>query len=238
MLSLLSKNKNKKKHFNTSFGDSLPKKIVFGSDVRSSSSVSSSDSASISGSSSASHSLEPAKPVNSKLSRIPEQTHVLPAANRTSSTTAPRPRLIPPSERQESGTLPAGMFVTSVDVEEGMTVSRKKKKNANQKWGKCQEGGMSLEAKEEWMDPESFYADPESAKLTVPDVEPQPNQLASIAKGIDRDRLYATTEREWSNHPKIDRREMLSIGRIVGWWVSIVHVLEKLPLFAFSHCLF
>ncbi|CAL1703768.1 unnamed protein product [Somion occarium] len=39
-----------------------------------------------------------------------------------------RPRLIPPSEKQENGLIPSNMFVTSVDVEEGLRPQKRKKK--------------------------------------------------------------------------------------------------------------
>jgi len=37
------------------------------------------------------------------------------------------PRLVPPSEKQEKGLLPPNLFVTSVDVEEGLRTSKKPK---------------------------------------------------------------------------------------------------------------
>ena len=40
---------------------------------------------------------------------------------------APTPRLVPPSEKQEKGLLPPNVFVTSVNVEEGLRPSKKSK---------------------------------------------------------------------------------------------------------------
>jgi len=40
---------------------------------------------------------------------------------------APAPRLVPPSEKQENGLLPPNVFVTSVDVEEGLRPNKKPK---------------------------------------------------------------------------------------------------------------
>jgi hypothetical protein len=40
---------------------------------------------------------------------------------------APPPRLVPPSEKQEKGLLPPNVFVTSVNVEEGLRPSKKSK---------------------------------------------------------------------------------------------------------------
>jgi hypothetical protein len=45
------------------------------------------------------------------------------------------PRLVPPSEKQEKGLLPPNVFVTSIDVEEGLRLDKKSKfvtPNANQ----------------------------------------------------------------------------------------------------------
>lgn len=39
----------------------------------------------------------------------------------------PAPRLVPPSEKQEKGLLPPNIFVTSVDVEEGLRQRKKQK---------------------------------------------------------------------------------------------------------------
>ena len=105
------------------------------------------------------------------------------------------------------------MFVSSVDVEEGMAVSRKKKKNTSREWEEYQEqDGKVLEAEEGWLDPESFYADS----------QPVPRNNEFQSNGIDRELSYATTERAWSSYRKVDRWEMLSAGYVVGWWVSVV----------------
>jgi len=101
------------------------------------------------------------------------------------------------------------MFVSSVDVEEGMAVSRKKKKNTSREWEEYQEqDGKVLEAEEGWLDPESFYADS----------QPVPRNNEFQSNGIDRELSYATTERAWSSYRKVDRWEMLSAGCVVGWW--------------------
>ena len=50
-----------------------------------------------------------------------------PNANMNGGVQALAPRLVPPSDRQEKGLLPPNIFVTSVDVEEGLRPSRKPK---------------------------------------------------------------------------------------------------------------
>lgn len=50
-----------------------------------------------------------------------------PNANVDGQVQASAPRLIPPSEKQEKGLLPPNVFVTSVDVEEGLRPNKKSK---------------------------------------------------------------------------------------------------------------
>ena len=50
-----------------------------------------------------------------------------PNANLNGRVQAPAPRLVPPSEKQEKGLLPPNVFVTRVDVEEGLRPSKKSK---------------------------------------------------------------------------------------------------------------
>lgn len=68
----------------------------------------------------------------------PSSTPPVPSASRPASPTKP-PRLIPPSEKAALGLLPPGMFVTSVDVEEGMwpakNFDKKRKKKQRDAWG-------------------------------------------------------------------------------------------------------
>ena len=208
MLSLLSKNKNKKKHFRSSFGDCPPKKIVFDAPAAGSllsiSSISSSSSPS---------SAAPS-PTSSKPTATPQtQTHT---ANPSHPSTPARPRLIPPSERQDLGTLPAGMFVTSVDVEEGMTRKRKKKNLDVQRQVYQGQDRNELEAEEGWLDPESFYADSQPASMGS-----QINGSQYKVKEADSD-PYVKAEGAWSSCRKIEQWEDLSVGCVVGWWVSVV----------------
>ena len=52
---------------------------------------------------------------------------VCPDANANGLVQVSAPRLVPPSEKQEKGLLPPNVFVTSVDVEEGLRQSKKPK---------------------------------------------------------------------------------------------------------------
>jgi hypothetical protein len=220
MLSLLSKNKNKKKHFRSSFGDCPPKKIVFdapaaGSPSTPSASATSSNSSSSGSSTSPSPAPSKPTPLSQTRTRI---------ADGPQASTPTRSRLIPPSERQELGTLPAGMFVTSINVEEGIKATKRKKKKSESAWKEYQgqdgNGPEEEEAEEGWLDPETFYADSQSAP-TKPQINAShPNKLS--LKGTDPDLSYSKMERAWSSYRKIERWEELSVGCIVGWWVSIV----------------
>jgi len=52
---------------------------------------------------------------------------VCPDTNVNGRVQVPAPRLVPPSEKQEKGLLPPNVFVTSVNVEEGLRRSKKPK---------------------------------------------------------------------------------------------------------------
>ncbi|CCM05892.1 uncharacterized protein FIBRA_08130 [Fibroporia radiculosa] len=96
-------NKNKRKGFKKSMSSVIPPKIIF--DVE--------DDAA--GPSHSTISAEQALPFSS-VDTIDQDVYLANA------------RLIPPSEKQERGLLPAHMFVTSVDVEEGLHPKRNKRK--------------------------------------------------------------------------------------------------------------
>ena len=109
------------------------------------------------------------------------------------------------------------MFVSRVDVEEG-GARKKKKQNVKQKWTELEEkDGQELEAEQGWMDPESFYADPD---LQAMNPTPQNNYHPTNVNGTALDPSYATVERKWSSYRKIEGWEMLSVGCVVGWLVS------------------
>lgn len=207
MLSLISKNRNKKKRIRKSFVGALPQKIIFdtpdntlnatqGPNPDSSSSDSDSDSSdsSDSDSSSGSSSDSEEEPTSGPLPK-PHQPEPEPR---------PPPRLIPPSERQESGTLPPRLFVTSIDVEEGQP-KRKNKKNKNKKKNQDSQQAFQEPTVEEepWQDPETFYASP-----------PALGQAEA---------LYQICEPTWEKYPKLEsfKMEDVKVGSVVGWYVSV-----------------
>lgn len=213
MLSLISKNRNKKKRIRKSYVGALPQKIIFDAlnstltaapepipDASSSSSDSDSDSSDSSDSDSTSDTSSSSdsedEPTSAPLLKPhqpePEYRHP--------------PRLIPPSERQESGSLPPGLFVTSVDVEEALSQSKrknKKKKKTNQQQNAT--GYVAFEepaVEEPWQDPETFYASPPVLGQT--------------------DALYSICEPAWESYPKLEdsKKEVIKTGSVVGWYVS------------------
>ncbi|KDQ65136.1 hypothetical protein JAAARDRAFT_188385 [Jaapia argillacea MUCL 33604] len=97
----LNSNKNKKRNFKASMNKPLPEKIIFGA---------SSSSAPL-----ADNSTPSEREWDKDKAPDPQFPH-------------PHPRLVPPSELQERGELPPNIFVTSVDVEEGMHGKKRKGK--------------------------------------------------------------------------------------------------------------
>jgi hypothetical protein len=99
------------------------------------------------------------------------------------------PRLIPPSEKQDKGLLPANMFVTSVDVEEGVWQKKKGKK-------------VKLEAvtEQNWLD---YGRDEE--------VEDASNAVDEVD--------FNAAEAGWESFASVTSIDQLYIGRTVGWKV-------------------
>lgn len=58
---------------------------------------------------------------------VPSKIVFLEQGDSSASAPVPTPRIVPPSEKQEKGLLPPNIFVTSVDVEEGLRRSKNKK---------------------------------------------------------------------------------------------------------------
>lgn len=122
------------------------------------------------------------------------------APHPTPPSVCPRPqshsRLVVPSERQDAGTLPPRMFISSASVKEKPKYGSKHKESMH----KYKYAAYNEEPSANiWVDSESFYAD-----------------AASDAPS------YEAVERAWSTYPRIMVPEQLSeVGRIVGWWVSV-----------------
>jgi hypothetical protein len=102
------------------------------------------------------------------------------------------PRLIPPSEKQDKGLLPANMFVTRVDVEEGVWQQKKGKK-------------MKLEAvtDQDWLD----YGQ-------VEEVEDTANAPGSAD--------FDAAESGWDSFTPVLSVDQLYAGQTVGWKVRVL----------------
>ncbi|KAG6890193.1 hypothetical protein C0992_002850 [Termitomyces sp. T32_za158] len=107
-----------------------------------------------------------------------------------------RPRLIPPSEKQERGELPPRMFVTSVDVEEGLWSNNQRKKKKKQK-------------QREQVHEDYYYEDRSMQEEYV--------QL-DYSEGAVGDNLdWGRAEKGWDEFVTITDIGQLAAGTIVGW---------------------
>jgi hypothetical protein len=106
------------------------------------------------------------------------------------------------------------MFVTSVDVEEGMMPPKKKTKNMERRYQ--EQDGNEPKAENGWLDPESFYADSQPAAMEL-----QINGSVKRDAKLDPDPLYAKAEQSWSSYRMVKNWEDLDVECVIGWWVSI-----------------
>ncbi|KAG6915042.1 hypothetical protein DXG01_013772 [Tephrocybe rancida] len=172
MMSTL-RNKNKRKGFKQSMAAPLPRKIVFDGEPEASGSC-----------------TPPIQHVAQTLiAELPGTGAVV-----------PWPRLVPPSEKQERGKLPPRMFVTSVDVEEGVHTQRQKKKKQKQKEAATQE---------EW----GTYKYEESAQVEEDVLLNYPEEGTSKTGGLDWDRA----EKSWEKFAEVTDLAQLVVEDIVGW---------------------
>ncbi len=109
-----------------------------------------------------------------------------------------QPRLIPPSEKQELGHLPPNMFVTSVDVEEGLWSAKRKNKKKKKK------------ALVEETYPDGLPYDDEAAAAATA------SQAAPI---ITKTTEHAVVAARWDTLRKITNKSDLSVGATVAWKV-------------------
>ncbi|KAG6884803.1 hypothetical protein C0993_008167 [Termitomyces sp. T159_Od127] len=122
-----------------------------------------------------------------------------------------RPRLIPPSERQERGELPPRMFVTSVDVEEGMWSSSQRKKRRKQKQSQREE-----QAQEDY-DYQGMPMQEENVQLDYS------GEAAGDTPDWDR------AEKGWDEFVAITDIGQLAVGTLVGWKALALNPLTFSP---------
>ena len=198
-------NKNKRRGFKDALTRGIPPKITFA------------DGEPNPNSSSAGQGSANAMQVDADADALVVETSVHEAPRRTQ-----QARLIPPSEKQELGLLPPNMFVTSVDVEEGMWPRRKNKKKKKKQ-----------EAEETWdqevdetfagdlpYDDESAQAAYPAAQGTVAD-----ESKASVTNGETMERLAIAAH--WDSLRKITDRSQVSVGTTVAWKVCVLR--ERSP---------
>lgn len=118
------------------------------------------------------------------------------------------------------------MIVTSVDVEEGLASLKGKKEKKGK--GKAQKPQEEHWAQEEWMDPESFYAEPDAHAASAPPAQPPATKQPSTHKSGQID--FAHIEKSWVSYPKFAHVDELQVGCVVGWWVSNLPPVAPPPL--------
>jgi hypothetical protein len=109
----------------------------------------------------------------------------------------PYVRLVPPSEKQDLGQLPPRMFVTSVDVEEGMWgVKGKKQKKKQKVW-----------EEEVWYEEEA----------EVEDVVLEYGEDEANGECVD----WGRVENGWEAFQALTSPEQLQLGGLIGWKVCL-----------------
>ncbi|KAG5653274.1 hypothetical protein H0H81_001338 [Sphagnurus paluster] len=171
------RNKNKRKGFKAAMAAPLPRKIVFD--------------AVASGSGSGASEEAVAEVLMAELPGPQAVVHVI------------QPRLVPPSEKQERGELPPRMFVTSVDVEEGLWDTSGRKKQKKQK-NKEQE-------QEHWAYEDANYHD---TNMEEDNTQLDYSEAPIAPKGaLD----WEHAEKKWDSFVEVTEMQQLTIGRLVGW---------------------
>lgn len=206
MMASLS-NKNKRKGFKQAMASALPKKIIF-----------------------AAPDAELAPP-EAEPAPLPFQA----ASSSEVTAAAPNifPRLIPPSEKQQNGQIPANMIVTSIDVEEGLYPERKSKGKGKKKaeargqlvrsetqevervvldYGDADDGEMEDDTGNDYMIP------------TQRTVAPEPELVEATEQSDISPQTWAMVEKKWETLPKIQDAKSTVIGSLVGWKVSSINV--------------
>ena len=147
----------------------------------------------------------------------------------------PQRRLIPPSEIQERGELPANMFVTSVDVEADVwgatgggggagggipdpNSKRTKKKNRKLKQQQQQEHHASQPHE----DGDEFHYPPPDDEVELLDYseDPQPPSALPLAGSSKRNFDWVKAEKNWDTSVPLTKVEQVGEGGWVGWKVG------------------
>ncbi|KAF7790775.1 hypothetical protein EIP86_001732 [Pleurotus ostreatoroseus] len=191
MMASLS-NKNKRKGFKQATASTLPKKIIFAD------------------------SGEPEGPEPQIQDELPFSGE--PPAD--ISKTAPNlfPRLIPPSELQDQGKLPPNMFVTSIDVEEGMHPPRRKNKK------KRTESYMSEVQEVEQVVLDYGYADD-----VIPSQREEIEPLVDGSGATEQD--WSVVEAKWDSLPKLINVSQVQSGKMLGWKALAINPATFTPEF-------
>lgn len=195
MMASLS-NKNKRKGFKQAMAGMLPEKIVFSTGVAGA----------------------------EEAEEAPLPFTNTPAVEMTATAPNMFPRLVPPSEKAEKGQIPANMFVTSIDVEEGMHKGKKnnKKKKAEKQEKRVAEANVADETAEV----ENIVLDygyPEGHISTQRDV---PAPAASHPEGD-----WRHVEKNWANLSKLTAETQLQPGTLVGWKALGINPMTFTPEF-------
>ena len=119
--------------------------------------------------------------------------------------------MIPPSEKQELGLTPPNLFVTSVDVEEGMWSGRGKGKNKKKK-KRVEE---TWEAEEDSFAGGLPYDDEAAAVIQMEASVASTNATASGKASVER----AAVEAQWSSLRRVTDKSQVAIGFTVAWKV-------------------
>ncbi len=150
---------------------------------------------------------------------VPDTEAVLPftsAPNAEVTATAPNlfPRLIPPSEKQENGQLPPNLFVTSIDVEEGMHPPRRKKnkQRPDPHVGEAQEVDRVILDYGESGDTISTQREQFNEYTAALAIQ---YAKGSLAPDLD----WSFIDGNWETMPKVTSTSLLQRGILLGWKV-------------------
>ncbi|TFK88073.1 hypothetical protein K466DRAFT_489685 [Polyporus arcularius HHB13444] len=120
------------------------------------------------------------------------------------------PRLIPPSERQELGQLPPNVFVTSVDVEEGMWPSKRK----NKKRKKPQHSEETSVQEEQDPYPNGLPYDDEAAAAMQPAASKDVAGSATASGGMTERAAIAA---KFDSLTKVTDKAQVVAGSTIAW---------------------